>query len=404
MSATLTTVNGILKEVYEGQINDQLANEQTLLKRVVKSSEGTFENAGGKYVVFPVRTKRNHGISYRDENSQLAAAGRQGYAATQETLKYGYGRVRLTGQVMELARTNPQAFAVAADQEMNGLKEDLGRDSNRIAWGHNDENTITATGLLSRCTAIGAATTTITAPVTSVIEVGMVIDITDNAGTPIASGTGVTVTSAVVGASSFVISAAVTTAVGNNIVRTGNFNKEPHGILGLVDSSGTMHNINSATAGNEYWRSIEDTTTTTLNEAAMISNCDAVRRAGGKKISAIFCSLGVRRSYFNLMTGLRRYNEVKEFTGGLVGLAFNYGKEIPVVEDLDCPTGTMVGITESEIKVYKNKDWYWADDDGSVMKYVHDYDAWEALMKCYWQLVTHQRNAHWKMTAVTEAS
>lgn len=400
MSATLTTVNGILKEVYEGQINDQLANEQTLLKRVIKSSEGTFENAGGKYVVFPVRKSRNHGISYRAENGALAAAGSQGYAATQENLKYGYGRVRLTGQVMELARTNPQAFAVAADQEMNGLKDDLGRDSNRIAWGHADE-TVASTGILSKITT-GATSATITAPVTSVIEVGMVVDITDASGVPVASGTGLTVTSAVMGAATFVVSGSTTHATGGYVVRTGNYGNEPHGILGLVDSAGTMHNINSATAGNEYWRSTEDSTTTTLTEAAMIGNCDAVRRAGGKKISAIFCSLGVRRAYFNLMTGLRRYNEPKEFSGGLIGLAFNYGKEIPVVEDLDAPTSTMVGITESEIKVYKNRDWYWADDDGSVMKYVAGYDAWEALMKCYWQVVTHQRNAHFKMTAITE--
>lgn len=403
MTATLTTVNGILKEVYEGQINDQLQSEKVLLKRIESSSEGVFENPGGKYVTFPVRTRRNHGISYRDENIQLANAGRQGYAAAQETLKYGYGRVRLTGQLMELADTNAKAFASAMDREMDGLKDDLARDCNRIAWGHFQANTVGATGILSRCTAIGSATTTITAPTTSVIEVGMVIDITDNVGTPIASGTGRTVTSALPFSTSFVVDVAVTTAVGNNIVRTGNFNKEPYGILGIVDNAGTYHNINSATAGNEYWRSPVDTATTTLTEAAMIANCDNIRRAGGKKPTAIFCSLGVRRAYFNLMTTLRRYNEPKEFSGGLIGLAFNYGKEIPVVEDIDCPNQTMVFLTESEIKEYRSKPWYWANADGSILKYVHDFDAWEALMKQYWQLVTHQRNAHAKMTNITEA-
>lgn len=403
MSATLTTVNGILKEVYEGQINDQLQSEKVLLKRIESSSEGVFENAGGKYVVFPLRKGRNHGISYRDENVQLAPAGRQGYQATQETLKYGYGRIRLTGQVMELARTNAQAFATAADEEMSGIKNDLVRDQNRIAWGHFQQNTVGATGILSRITTLGTASTTITAPVTSVIEVGMIIDITNNAGTPNAASTGLIVMSAVYGATTFVVNTAVTNAVGDNIVRTGNFNKEPNGILGIIDNAGTLHGVNSATAGNEYWRSIVDSATSTLVESAMIGRCDDIRAAGGARPSAIFCSLGVRRSYFNLCTTLRRYNEPKEFSGGLIGLAFNYEREIPVVSDIDAPLKTMVFLTEKQIKLYRTKEWYWADSDGSILKYVHDFDAWEALMKCYWQVVTHQRNAHAKMTNITEA-
>src|SRR6187431_354804 len=101
MSATMTTINGILKEVYEGQVRDQLQSEDVAMKRIERSSEGVFETPGGKYVVFPVRKSRNAGISYRSEGVALAAAGSQGYAQAQETLRYGYGRAKFTGQVME---------------------------------------------------------------------------------------------------------------------------------------------------------------------------------------------------------------------------------------------------------------------------------------------------------------
>lgn len=404
MSATLTTVNGILKEVYEGQINDQLQSEKVTSKRIETTSEGVFENAGGKYVVFPVRTKRNAGISYRSENASLAAAGKQGYASTQETLRYGYGRVRLTGQVMSLATSNPQAFANAADKEMTGLKDDLARDQNRIFIGHPDGTSLGATGVITRCTG-SATSTTVQAVVPPALEVGMIIDIIDTGtGLPVTNGAGLEVTSAEPGATTFVVSGGTPVfATGNAIVRTGNWNKEPYGILDLVGSTGTVHNINSSTAGNEYWKSQVDSTTTTLDESAMIKVCDGIRTRGGKRPSAVFCSLGVRRAYFNLLTSLRRYNEPKEWTGGLVGLAFNYEKEIPVVSDIDIPTKHMIFVTESEVKIYRNKPWYWADDDGSVLKYVHDYDAFEGLMKQYWQVVTHQRNAHGKMTNITEA-
>src|SRR5215471_474012 len=140
MGATLTTVNAILKEIYEGRIQDQLNEEYNALKRLEKSSDGIIDTVGGKYVTFPIRVQRNTGISYRAEETQLANPGNQAYAAVQVRLKYGYGRIRLSGPTMQLADTNVQAFASALDEEMNRLKDDLAKDSNRIAYGSRTNN------------------------------------------------------------------------------------------------------------------------------------------------------------------------------------------------------------------------------------------------------------------------
>src|SRR5436190_13078177 len=132
----MTTVAAGLKELYEGDIVDQLSEEAVAIKRIEKTSDGVFTDAvGGKYVTFPIRTQRNPGISYRAENAQIAPPGQQGYAAATVPLKYGYGRFSFTGQVMDLAESNPQAFANMADEEMNRLKTDLVKDGNRIAYG-----------------------------------------------------------------------------------------------------------------------------------------------------------------------------------------------------------------------------------------------------------------------------
>ena len=397
MSATLTTVNGILKEVYEGGINDQLSEERVTIKRIEQTAEGTSTDAvGGKYVVFPVRVSRNAGISYRAENTQLAPAGRQGLKSAQETLKYGYGRVRLTGQLIDLAESKPQAFANAMDVEMDGLKQDIARDENRIAYGHIDASV--ASGIVAKC-ASGAAQV-VTVDSTNMLELDMVIDIVA-AGTPVAGGTALVV-SAINSATTFtVVGGPPTVASGNYVVRTGDWDKEPTGLNKIVDSTGALHGLDPATTG--VWKSVEDSTTTALTELAMVANCDAVRRAGGGPgPSVIFASFGVRRAFFNLMTSLRRYNEPRNWTGGLVGLAFNYGKEIPVVEDRDCPDKTMFGINESELKIWRDEKWHWENKDNTILKWVTDYDAYEALMKQYWQFGTHKRNAHWKMTNITE--
>jgi hypothetical protein len=401
MPATMTTVNGILKEVYEGDVNEQLNNDAVASKRIEKTSEGVFENAGGKYVVFPLHTKRNHGISYRPEGSQLAASGQQGYQQAQETLRYGYQRVRLSGQVMALAETNVQAFSSALDEEMTGAKKDVVRDQNRIVVGNVNNPTANATGIITRTNAISAGTS-VTVDTTAQIEIGMVIDIVDGTGTPVAGGTAKTVT-AITSSTVFVVDAAIAgVVVGNFVVRTGNWNNEPYGLNYLIGATGTVHNVNSASAGNEYWRSIVDTTAT-LSETAMISVCDRIDQAGGANPTAIFCSYGVRRAYFNLMLTLRRYNEPKEWPGGLIGLSFNYGKEIPLVVDKDVQAKTAFFVTENELKIYRNKQWYWDDIGGDIFKWVADFDQYQALMKCYWQLVTHQRNAHGVMNNITEA-
>lgn len=402
MSATMTTVDGILKEVYEGQINNQLNEERVTMKRIERTSDNVTDNIGGKYVVFPVRSSRNHGISYRAESGALAAAGNQGYKAAQESLKYGYGRVKFTGQLMRLARTNPQAFSNALDEEMDGLKMDLAKDENRIIWGHPDAGTNDLnTGILAELTSSPATATTFTVDTAQWLEVGMVIDIVNSTG-PAVDVTGATITA--ISGTTVTVGSSISSTSGFYVTRTGNANNEPYGISNIVDSAGALHNLNPATAGQGFWASQLDTTTTTLTELAMISMADDIRTEGGSIISAIFCSLGVRRSYWNIMTGLRRYADPKQFDGGLVGLSFMYGgKDIPVVEDPDAPAGNMAMLTESEIKVFRDQDWYWEDIDGSIFKWVSGYDVWEALMKQYWQVGTHKRNAHGRFTALTEA-
>lgn len=399
MSATLTTVNAILKEIYEGNINDQLASERVGMKRIEQTAEGTRSDAvGGKYVTFPVRVSRNHGISYRDENVALAAAGRQGLKAAQETLRYGYQRIRLTGQLIDLADSDRQAFTSSMDMEMDGAKDDTLKDENRVLYGHVDA--AVASGIRARVTA-NSAGTSITVDSTDWIEEDMMIDVTA-AGTPVAGGTNVRVVT-VDTATTFTVSAAVTGAViGNYVSRTGNYNKEPHGINRIVDSTGALHGLDPATTSK--WKSVEDGSTTALTELAMIARVDDIRKASGKIPTAIFASLGVRRSYWNLMTSLRRYNEPKTFDGGLTGLSFMYGeKDLPLVADPDIPAKQMYFLNEKELKIWRDKTWHWEDHDNSVLKWVTDFDAWEALMKQYWQIGTHQRNAHGKMTNITES-
>lgn len=387
--ATMTTVTSILKEVYEGRIQTQYNNELVAIKRLENSSEGVIDTVGGKYVTFPLKVKRNAGISYRGERVQLAPVGQQGYAAVTVPLRYGYGRFEVTGQVMELAEANYQAFSSAMDGEMDGLKDDLRKDSCRISYG------AVANGAVAYTTGTGASANQVVVN-PQYLQEGMIVDLMNPTG-PAVITAGVTVNAINETTKTVTLSSSVTPVAGSYFVRTGNAGQEPTGLTQIFAATGALHGLDPATqpvwAGNLINNGAAPGTPIALSEAKMIQACDTARRKGGKT-SAIFTSLGVRRAYFTLLTQQRRYTDTKSYPGGFQGLPFNYGTEIPVVEDVDAPPNKMWFADESKIKVYRKRAWHFADADGNILKWVRDYDTWEGMMRQYWEIGTSQRNAH----------
>jgi hypothetical protein len=396
MPQTLAAVDAILKEVYGPRIENQLQNEVLLPRRIERTSDGVTSNVGGKYVDFPVKVKRNAGIGYRAESGQLPNSGQQGYAEVHVPLRYGYGRVRYTGQLMELARSNQQAFVNAVEAENEGLKDDIAKDSARIIYGD-------GSGLIASLTDT-ATSATHTVDNAQWIQEGMIVDVLVRSSGSSAGGlVAATVNSVNYDTNTVTLSASWTATVLQGIYRTGNYGLEPSGLGNIVNNTGVLHTLDPATVAQ--WASTVDSNAgvgRVLSEGLMISMCDKVRVKGGKT-SLIMTSLGVRRSYFNLLTQQRRYPNTKEFAGGFTGLAFNYGTEIPLIEDVDHPPKKMYFLQEDQFKVYRSREWHWMDDDNTVLKWVTDFDSWEALLRQYSELGTQRRNAHGRIDDIIES-
>jgi hypothetical protein len=396
MGATLTTATNILKEIYEPRIREQLQNRLTTSKRIEQTSEGVTSDVGGKYVVFPIHTKRNNGIGARLEMETLPVAGNQGYARAQVSLAYLYGAVRLSGPTMELAKTNSQAFASVLDQEINGIQTDLAKDYNRQIYG-------TSVGAMAAANATWTATNTVTTSNTQYLELGQNIDIYDSTGSTQRVTTR-TIT-AIVKNTSFTFSGATATgASGDIVVRQGNLNRETIGLQQIVSNTGVLYNIDPAV--EPVWQSVIDSNSgvnRALSEQLMIRTVDNVITNGGET-SAIFTTLGVRRSYFALLTQQRQYVNTQKFEGGFTGLAFTTDNgEIPLISDVDCQPNRMYFINEKELKIYREGDWSFMDMDGSKWQRVIGVDAYDATLYKYCQLGTHRRNTHALVQDVTES-
>jgi hypothetical protein len=401
MGATLTTVDAILKEVYEPGVNEQLNNDVVTLRRIERSSEGVTNEVGGKYVSFPIHTKRNSGVGARLEGDDLPTAGNQAYAGARVGLKYQYGRLQLTGQTIELADKNFQAFASAMQQEIDGLQSDLAVDLNRQVYGN-------GTGAIQRIITAGAAWPTESGN-TDGLQDGMYVDLgTFSGDTFTRVVTGVEITALTETTVTFGTPESGTIAANQYIVRhdAGSLSgtlREWNGLGRMVAATGAIYNIDPSTT--PIWKSTVDAnggTPRALTESLMITNTDAVRKLGSK-VSVIFCNLGVRRAYFNLLVAARAFTNTKEFAGGFSGLTFTTDQgEIPVVVDVNAPRETMYGLTEKEIKVYRAGDWSFMDRDGSKWSRVANKDAYEATLYQYSDIGTHRRNAHFKIADITE--
>jgi len=406
MAATLATIESYLKEVYQGRIREQLNDEIVALKRITRSGSGVTNETGGKYVTFPIHTRRNSGIGSRFESEALPTPGQQGHAAARVGLKYAYGGVQLTGQAISLSDTDAKAFAKALDNEVEGLKNDLKKDMNRQIYG-------TGNG------AIGVATGANTGAVVPVadarlFQIGMVVD-TQTGNTVDNTGLIVSSVDLTAGANTvtFTTTPGTATASADIIVRKGSGvaaggNRELTGLAAIISDSGTLYNIDPST--EPEWKASVNAnggTGRALSESLMIKMADDIRIKGGST-SLILQSLGVRRAYFNLLSQLRQTVNTQEFTGGFSGLAFTTDRgEIPVVADPDAPIGKQWFVNEDALTYYRDEDWHFIDKDGSMWKQVRDasgdYDAYYARMVEYHELGTDRRNSHGLISDITEA-
>lgn len=399
-TTTMSTVDKILKEVYEDGINDQINSEVTTLKRIERTSEGVTHEVGGKYVRFPIRTRRNHGIGARNENEALPIPRTQAYESAYVRLKYLYGGIELTGQTFELADKNFQAFASALDQEVNGLKEGLRKDMNRQVYG-------TGKGTLVTATAAGTATTLVTNNA-QYVEEGMFVDIYTSADALRIADVEVTGVTDTTITFTPAIGGTGTTAAGDYMVRDNSLNKEITGLGKIVANSGTLYDINPDTTS--VWKSTVDAnggTNRSLTEGMMIAMVDKIRTKGGGTPTVIFSGLGVRRAYFNILKQERRTTNTQEFTGGFKGLAFTTDTgDIPMVADTDTPPNSMYFLNEKELKLYQAGDWSFMNRDGSkwqrVITSAGSFDAYSSTCYKYCELGTHRRNSHGLLKDLTE--
>lgn len=407
--AYVTTVSNVLKDLYLGPIAEQLNNDVLLLQRL----EARPQDFVGNQAVVPVHTGRSGGIGARADREQLPAPGNQPFARAVYDVKPQYGVIQVSGLSMGKTKNDAGSFVKVLKAEMDGIVNDLKKDVARQSYGNSDGNTTGGNGRIAACGVTTASATVVLGSSEPLrkghLYVGQVVDI-GTAGSPnslvdgVASATNGTITAINVATPSITVGTAITTTAANFVSRAGSAGKETNGLQDIVSyAASSLGGINAASAGSEYWdnnRATNAGTARALTLDLMVQARNTILVKGGQH-TAIYTSFGVQRAYFNLLQSQVRYVEPMSLKSGFQTLEFMNN---PVIADLDARFGQMYFLSEGDIKVYANSDWFWLNEDGNVLKYKTGFDAYEAVIARYLQFGAVRRNSHFLLADLTDTT
>lgn len=175
---------------------------------------------------------------------------------------------------------------------------------------------------------------------------------------------------------------------------TGNSGKDWNGLGNIVEASGTVGNINRATAGNEYWRSYEENSAGALTLAAMATAYNTTS-VGNDHPDMILTTQTLYEKYEALLQPQLRYTDTKTADAGFQNLLF---KAAPVVYDTGCTAGVVYFLNSKYLTLVGHSG-KWFQQTSFVRP--ENMDASYALIMCYGNLTCRNAKKQGKLTART---
>lgn len=401
MAADITTYDGALKTVYGGIPTEELNNATPMWDQVKRTSRG-FD---GKQFTGDAHGRRNQQIGAQAlTGAAIPTASNQ---AQEGYDQYTYKPTQLLGVIsiehslMETSRTNEGSFVRALRSEVENMSENFAVDFNRQIFGD-------GTGALTVC-GVTAASTSVVVVSTAQLETGMGIDVLVASSGAVSTGAAgryiVSITSATV----FVISgAAITTDATFSVYRAGSklltANYEVNGLQNIVKATTAIGGLDPATAGQEYWKSYVDSTSTTPSEKIMQKTYEApqeLQRGAGNKPDFLIGSFGARRSYMDGLQAIKRLSaNPLRLVGGWDVLDFN---GLPFYADRMCTSKTIYFLAKKSVFFLQTREPHWVEDDKAILKWVSNTVGFKGIYAWLVQFATVARNQNASLTNITES-
>jgi len=402
---TLATADAILKDLYVGPIVEQLNNKTYMLDQIERDSDSIDHT--GRRAVIPVHTNRNRGRGSRGSNSTLPTAGKQSWQDAIANIRYHYYAIEVDDPAIAATRNNEGAFINVLDAETKGVAQDMRKDINRQVFGTGD-------GVLSTLRASSTSTTVNVTSDVQYIQVGDVVDVLKTSdGTVDAKGVvGATVTArdTTSGSETITIDTALagTATTAFSVYLSGSRNLEMDGLRNIISTSRTLHSINSATAGNEFWNAKSTAVGGVAGESSFTKLLDDVAQNGNGEVDVFITTRGVRRRLADSYQSTKRFNDARavQVHGGYTAILVN---EVPVIADDDAPKGYAFGINKDSFKWFQQEGPGWLQQKDSGIFHLKDgataggkLNVWQAWFKWYSALGCIAPNRNGRLTGCTD--
>jgi hypothetical protein len=385
---TLATADAILKDLYRGPIIEQINYKTYMLDKIERDSDNV--DMRGRRVIMPVESYGNESPTSFTDGGTLANpqfAGEQDLIAA---IRYHDGAVEMTDQLIQTAvGDNAGSFVNELDRQTDALGKSMRKNINRQVFGD-------GTGLIATLTSSPAAATTFTVDTSQALRMNQIIDVL-NISTGAAGAAGVQITNINRTTKTVTVGTAITaTTTTFGVYKEGARNAEMDGLRNITGTSRTLHGINSATPGNEFWNGNRQAASGAVaGEGIFELLADSVGANGQGDVEVFLTTRGIRRRLADTYQSTKRFNDARavEIHGGYTAIFVN---EIPVVIDDDIPKGWVFALRDDAFRwgEIAPPGWLTSPRDGSVWHLAHGAvlgrrrAAWQAWFRWYSALVS----------------
>jgi hypothetical protein len=357
---TLATADALLKDVYRGPIIEQLNYKTYMLDQIQRDSDSV--DFTGRRAIFPVHSAPNFSPTSIVDGGTLPTPGTQGYLDGIVNIRYHAGGMALTDQTIKQATGNEGAFVNVLDNDAKKLAQDMKKNINRQVFG-------TGNGVITTLTSSPAAGTTFTVASTQYMSRrhddrhrhrrerhrpgGGGHDHRDQPHDEDDHGR----------------------HERHRHDRHGRrhppgaWGNEMDGLQNITGTGRTLHGINSATAGNEFWNGNRVAASgATAGEGLFEQLIDTIGSVGQGEVDVILTSRGVRRRLADTYQSTKRFTNAQavQIHGGYTAIFVN---EVPVIADDDVPKGWAFAIRKDAFKWFQLQDPDWLkSEDGTVFQ------------------------------------
>ena len=427
MGEDLTSLNGILKDVYQNVVTEQIAMFSPIAEKFEEVTEFEFD---GRLAREAAIMSLNEGVGAVGEAGTLPTAGNFDPQQFTIGMKYVYGSFQMTKQMMESAQTSKGSFKNAMNYSMDSLIRNIKRERARMMWGNGSGVIGVLNGSVDTTTIIGidspgnvAGSTGGTRFVRKGMYTALVVSTAGTTQGDFSKALGGAVTAVSATGTSYTVTTAVTATAGLDnywIVKSSvaapttigetSYGKEPMGLLGLVDD-GTYLTTLSGLSRDTYpqLKSRVQSSVGALSLDAIQLNFDIADQLGDAEIDTLACHHSVRRAYLALLEADRRYSagDLKKPDGGTVAAKKRSSRsyvtfgDVNIVEDKYAPYGMLFGLDSRYFKKYVQIKGEWANESGAILRQVTGQDVWTAFYRLWENYHCSRPNTCFRMDGIT---